>query len=690
MSEVKGSVTIGNKTVYRQIYYPKFLKVGSTSDFTCYLATPQAINPLIVVTFPESLDVELISCSNFLHLEDGTTANFDPPFQTDSHKHGFNFIAMDGSGAFSFDITLTQNVHYGSYPITVDWYLGSTRVFNELIYITLEPDDISIPYFHSIRLNNYELDRLGNSKTYKVSSLYNLTILDQNESYDKESDSYEYNYRIGVFNTYLPQGYTDEYLIENAVWSDSVSSAGVTEELTVDFNYSEDYPVIILITGEYIETAVYDSASIAKINYTFPCIKEVIEEDYYAEEPGLFYEYSTQDLINNIGSNKLVPSYTNMNPVRCYNMELSEEIGNADNLVVQGVSCIFDVCVTSSCSIILNLLHNTAEGSRSVTLSPGNDTITVGDSFDLWGLDYNELTLANLEDVELEIIASNPYDTECDLTISNVKLTYHYIQPPEPIIQSWVNGIDLGYFNVFIQNVHVPAGTNNDLKYLEVEGTDSNTVYRSNIQPKEITLDVIVMGCDIQETSSYLERLARLLANKRDKFNNPIPNTIEFNQYPDEKWEFLCEDVLDLKAEFVEYEGTIKLVVPSGTSRLKLPTVTSSTGINQGIAKVNPTILLIATDTSITVRETKTNQEWMLNDSTLRKGDVLLLDCANRKVYKQIETTGIVSEEEDIINLGLNLTDKVDFNSDWFLLHGNYSFKCEGGMIQNISFYERR
>ncbi|MBQ6628065.1 MAG: phage tail family protein [Methanobrevibacter sp.] len=670
---------------------PEVLPVGETRSCAVIVQSNTTMSPFsMTITFPESFNVTL---------NEGNCIK-DP----ESNKFAFIVDLNDMHEAALFDITPTSYDRNETYTITAvaDHEEPITIIsnqsvqqnpsvhINESLTVKVKPTDLTVPYYSRIPMTTSELDRLGNSKTYTVSTLYTLTLVGQNATYNKADDSFDYNFRLGVFNTYLPETYTEEYLLSNAVWSDSVSAAGVTEELTVDFDYSEDYPVIILITGDYVERGVLNGNSLTSIDYTFPCVKEITEEDYYAEEPGIFFDYPIQDLITDEGSDKDVAAYTNLNPVRCYNMEPSEELSNIDNLVVQGVSCTFDVHSSSNCSLILNLLHNTAEGSRSVSLTAGDNTITVGDSFDLWGLDYNELTLADLEDVELEIIASNPYDTLCQLIIRNVKLTYHYIQPPEQVVQTWVNGIDLGYFNLFIQNVHVPGGTNNELKYLEVEGTDSNIVYRSNIQPKEISMDVFIMGCDIIETSNYLERFARLLANKRDKFDKPILNTIEFSQYPDEVWEFICEDALDLKAEFTEYEGTVKLVVPSGTSKLKLPTVTSSTGINQGIAKVNPLILVVATDTSITIKENKTNQEWMLIDSTLQKGDMLLLDCANRKVYKEVETTGIVSEEEDIINLGVNLTDKVDFNSDWFLLHDNYSFTCEGGMIQNISFYERR
>ena len=236
---------------------------------------------------------------------------------------------------------------------------------------------------------------------------------------------------------------------------------------------------------------------------------------------------------------------------------------------------------------------------------------------------------------------------------------------------------------MFITNVEIPAGTENDVQYVQVDGTDSNLPYRSNIQEKEITITFQVIGCNLEETSMFLERIGNLFRNKRDEFNRPTMNTIEFSHYPNRVWKYIIEESIEAEAEISDYEGEIKLIIPDGTSFAKEMLVTNAQGTNQGIAKVNPVIQIMPMAEEITITETVSGQNMIIRDEELDSSDIVIIDCANRIVQRaDTDNEGKITYTD--------ITEKIDFNSQWFLLEGEYRFTCnESANIQSISFYER-
>ena len=526
-----------------------------------------------------------------------------------------------------------------------------------------------------------------------------MKVVIEDSEYVSFFESYDYNYRIGVFNTNLPDGYTDEYLLENTEWSNPISAPNIWEELKVDFFYSKDYPLIFIVTGEYIESIAEE----ASIQYTYPCL---IEEEYRnaAESPGLF-EYPIQDLTVDEGATSLDLKQGEVtNITKLYDIDFTNFLeSDDDNRIIQGVTVYFDVLTCDNpISIMAQLVSPsfTKNGNRSLNIESifqeveiFQGIVSLGGQFDLWGLDWDDFKLSKLEDLEIDLQFLNNFQQDVHIEFNNPRIVFHYVELEESKIISKVNGVDLRYFNVFIKDVIIKPGTNNDVKYLEVEGTDSKLPYRSNIREKEIEMEIRVPGCDIEETTTFVERLASILTTKRDKFNKPILNEIEFSHKPNRIWKYLLEDELDVSAEFTEYEGKIKLIVPEGTAYSKEPIISNAVGTNRGIAKVNPIIRVIAqpneSNHTIIIKETISNQEWRLIDDSLEIGDIVRIDCSERKAYK-VEGQDDFYEGDISYSPDTDITEKVDFNSDWFLIQEDYNFECENtARIQSVSFYER-
>lgn len=556
--------------------------------------------------------------------------------------------------------------------------------------IYVKPDNVTKPYLVAITLDEYEIDRLGDGKTYTVSSMIKPVIDTENLSLYQQ---YDYNYRIGVFNSPVTADYTTEEYLELADWSSTAVYANTENECAVDFEYNAEAPVVIFITGEYLEA----EAKNVDIQYTFPV---VMEKQYMTglEKPGIFpypvkqlpvesSDYCTISLNSNVTTNRL----------RLYDCDM-RGLSVSEDSIVQGITIDFNYTTDNPVSLLAKMIihdNETGEdriGQRSINLT-GTGQGNLGGQFDLWGLEFEDFLGEKLDNIEIELTLLNPFTDTAYLELNNFHITFYYIDVQESVVKCWVNGKDVRYYNIFLENITVPAGTENEVKYLNVDGTDSTVAYRSNIQKKKIKIKFMIPGCDINETSQFLERVGKLFSNERDKFNKPILNTIEFSNYPDRVWYFLMEDAIDTDVNISDYEGTIELVVPSGTSEAKTATVTNSYGVNNSIAKINPTIFVQCTSTELNIREEETQQDWTLrntdDDSYTIKDKLIRIDCANRKAYIVQSTFDETGTATNNLN-DIDVTKGVDFNSDWFIVYGEYSFNCNNtGNIQSISFHER-
>lgn len=647
---------VQENTAEVNVMYDDVVKESEPFEAVVTISADEPLNGCedVIVTFSDNFTIDFVE-SEYAVTNTGNVYTISP----DLSEKNVNEITF----------TLTCNTT-GNHEFTT-LFETITKVYS----VKVRPENLTLPYFARLILDEKVIDRLGDGKDYLVSSVMSLSCSEENSSL---YDAYDYNYRIGVFNENPTGLETDEDYFSHSVWSEPISVINDFEEKSIAFKYCEDYPVMIFITGEYVEA----DASAINILYTYPCISEILSEDMSLEEPGLFpYPVKGLPFADDYCA-CLLNSFRTTNQVRAYDIDTSGLLTD-DNSIIQGVSVNFDVNIDSTMSVLVRLI--TAEGKigeRSIIVNETTGSLEIGGQFDLWGLDFEDFNPETLENCELEIVFLNNYTHDSYIELNNLHITFHYIEITDSIIKAWVNGIDLRYYNVFINDVKIPAGHNLDVKYLEITGTDSNSAYRSNISQKELEIDFVVPGCDIVETSQFMERISRLFSNDRDKFNKPILNTIEFSHFPGRIWEFIMKDAIDADVEFSTYSGKIKLVIPSGDSRSTDAVITNATGVNSSMAKVNPEIILIANGTTITIVEENSSQKLIINDSTL-SGDMIRIDCANRTVNKLVP-------QEDGSFVNEDITNKVDFNSDWFLIQGEYRFNCNNtANIQSISFYER-
>lgn len=550
-----------------------------------------------------------------------------------------------------------------------------TEKFLYSIAINVTHTRLTIPFFSYIEITGEELDRLGDGYSYTVQS-YLLMRTSRNEVND-----WGKNFRMGVFNS-QPDGFegiNEEYLLKNAIFSDPLTQVNTFESKTVEFTYDENSPLILIFTGEYLEGYVEDST----IVYTSPAIIEGTGMPF--EPTGIFPEPIKSTIISESSAEFGLEPLLKSNEIVCYRFPVGEDFGTNESMGIRGVELSINFEYADEVALTARLISNTGKaGERSVILSEDkfekSNIIKLGGKFDLWGFDIKDME--DLEDWQLELSFHNIMRNDLSfLNFNNVQLTFYSVSIEDELVNCFINGEDIRWYNVFIEELDLPSGLKTKVKYIEIDGSDMNDAYRQTIEKKEIKMKFIIRGCTIDETTENLRQFTRLITNKRDELNRPIPNKIEFSIYPDIYFEFILDSPLDNEVTAMEYEAEAKLIIPSGTSFSKKDNVTNNVGRNSGIAKVNPIITVFSCESGkpVEITDEVSKQKMVINipEGAVDLMDIVEIDCINRKV---------TTIHNDVM---VDLTGYVDFSSDWFIINEEFHYTSQNCFIQTVRFKER-
>ena len=533
----------------------------------------------------------------------------------------------------------------------------NNEIVDSKVYVRCEEDSFTMT------VNLYENDQIIWSQLYSV-NLNNPNFEEMTETIIDYND-YENLTIEDIFNY-------AEY------WSSALSTPNTLEEKTVDFMYDSQYPLYILFTGDYFEGDPLNNI----FSFTQPILYEQDDTMSYNSQtylPTPIHALLEDDEIATLE----LPSTSSSNPFTVYKFNVDENFETGDHLAVRGLLVSIDVEYSDDLILTAKLKSPTGKiGTRSFVISGMNtenedgisNQIILGGNFELWGFKISEML--ELGEWELELQVDNPYvvdDGVSTFMFKNIDLAFYYITFQDDIVICKVNGEDSRHYGMFIQNVDVQPGFNSNVKFYDIDGSDFNKAYRMNIDKKEITLDFSVEGCTIFETTELLKEIVKLFVNQRDTMNNPIPNRIEFSNYPGEHWDYILENPFDTDVESANYDSTVKLTVPDGTSWANEDIVTSVNGYNNSIVGVNPLIEVSPVSNFVELTETITNQNMSIKYDNFQEGDVIIIDCVNREAtLKQYDSTS-----EEYVNK--DITEDVDYNADWFILPiGEFDFNTHG------------
>ena len=495
-----------------------------------------------------------------------------------------------------------------------------------------------------------------------------------------------------IENDYDPTDYetlTNIQIYQNAAyWCNILDVVNEWKSVVCDFVYNPNYPLYVIITGDTAEgNPLYNN-----IQFTEPCI---IESDVYnGQENNGNYPRPILSMVNDAEepSNIQLSSFEESTHVIVYNPSLPEKYGTDESIAIRGIEINADIDYTDDLILFAKLKirqdNEYIVGNRSIVINSTDDNLKIGGNYDTWGLNISELV--NLDQMELELGVNNIIEeTDANILLKNLQLTIYSNEINYQPLGILVEDENVAWYGMDITDIEIPFGRNSETKYLNIEGTDTNVAYRQNIRGKEIKIHFSLDGCDLNETTAQVQQLAKLFTNKRDELNAPIPKEIRFTHIPDKFFYYILEDTFDTDINISDYKGSITLFIPDGTAFDIKDTVTNVNGYVEGIASVNPIIALThITNNQLTVSELVNNPNQVfkinkdnLSDTNITFGvnDTIVINCITR------ECVLIKSDETETIDI----TEAVDFNSDWFKIQGEFEFKSENCVIQTVTYNTR-
>lgn len=581
-----------------------------------------------------------------------------------------------------FQLTMDFTTYSGSGDILIREWLGGQ---DYAIITKLFTTEVNLCH---IRLNEEELNRLGEGYVYTVQTYAKASLSEPHP--ERPWREGKHCFRLGVYNGDTSSFTNFEWdLVTNCEnWSNPIESLDTYYDLKTEFVYNPEYPVYVFVTSQYLELNEEDNI----VTFTQPVI---IDSDYYDQKGRVTQNALPYPIMNAAGdgetSSLTINTFQESNPILLYDFELPDNFSTNDEIAIRGIKLTADIIADDECIINAKLkLDGGVTGERSLVLAPldtmsEEGQITLGGSTDLWGFTVGEMQ--NLDQAEIELSFNNLFTNEnnqVQLQISNITVTVYYLNITQinEIEKCLINDENIAWYGAYLKSLADLHGLKTDTNYITVKGTDTNEPYVQTIQEKEIEIDFGIDADTVKESSELMKSFVRHITNERDKYNKPILNKIEFpNLYPDEHWDFILDGGVSHSVSFKEQEGTLKLIIPAGTSYSNEDTYANTRGYNNGIANVNPIITAIPLAETVEITETVHNQNWKIQ-YPFPENSLLEINCNDR--------TATLKTIEDENNAGTDITAYADYNSDWFLLYlGEFNFESQTSIIRTVQYNER-
>ena len=539
-------------------------------------------------------------------------------------------------------------------------------------------EDLTTPYFSILEPSEEELNRLGDGYTYIAQTDIKNTTTDTNSR-----DWYKNN-RIGIFNNNIENvndysALTNSQIIENALyWSNETAGLNEYNSVECEFTYDSDYPLYVIITGDYPEATSY-GYDMGSIKYDTPCIIE--KQVYNNREASGTYPVPIEALLDgeDIATLELASNQTSQGAV-LYDFPVDETISTNDKLAIRGLQVRANIEATDNLVIQAKLHSPNGElGNRSILIDSQDEEIVIGGLGDLWG--FTTLQMQHLGLWELELSVANILSqSNSSILFNNVEIIFYLETVEKQEITIKVEDEDIAYYGAFIDTIQIPEGLETNTSYITIDGTDMNDAYRQNIKEKTITIDFNISECDLKTSTDLLRQITKLFTNEKDQYNRPIPKRIQFSHYPDDYFEYIMEEAFDVKNEITGYNVQAKLTIPSGTSYSRKDTVTNTVGNANGLAALRPRITIQPSTANIEIKETLSEQKFTMTYPNDWTDKIIEIDCDDRIV--------LLKDDADD-NDGVDISKYVDHNSDWFRLSGEFQFEAINCVIRTVTFNER-
>lgn len=543
----------------------------------------------------------------------------------------------------------------GNVPQTITQGAGATLV-SITNTVNVISSSLTTTYNAVVSFSDDILSELEDGREY-IAAFYARIVDSQNRAYFPGPK----NNRFSILQD------TDEIL------STQISNTGVTELLTARFTYHEG------MNHSFKFYAGYVGYFEADIGVEFSQEPTIVPLEYFEgfEEINALFNYKNF-LISNENFAEL-----NLEALQKSGSYVFEDINTAgletdETILVTGFKITGD-CILSGDTVITagifslkdEVLHES--NPQSLVLDSESIIISIGDTYDNWGLNLNQI---NIADLRFYLQLQNMTTESLNVLLNNLELTIFYtVDQTGGAPGCTIEGTHSSLFGIILDKDDIPRGTNNDVNYSDVTGADGKYPTRSNIKEETIKLKFDVVSEALLESNSLMDRIIQWISNERNKYNKPLPKGVIFDLDPDKQYNYILEKPITADRKFEDFECEAELVIPDGVAESVNPKVTGMIGVNNGLTRVFPVIRLLTDgSTEIVINESIENQSMTIHH-TFTLNTVLIYDAKTKTLT-----------DTD----GNDYTADIDINSSRLVLNKRFDFSgTTGASVQTVTFKER-
>lgn len=588
--------------------------------------------------------------------------------------------AKTTSSASKITLTLNANILKGQSTVSIKATFAQSGYLTQNILISnvsvnqttfiVQSTNFGKLGFTRVRLPQSITELMGDKIEYVL-----CTVARHAQKGSDTITDYINNLRVGVFNYDDSLTSNEDTFIKNVDWSNDITTKNFTLYEN-RFVYDENCPVYFVYSHDYTGDPVRE-----KLNFDFT---EPILIEYDDYKTLLGYMDFPKPIKNLLGDGDYasctIQPQSSTATISLYEYD-SGGLFDMPEFICQGIQISGNYTTSHDIEIALNINVGSDTGYRNKTLPKGSGEFKVGNRYDLFGLKPHDFR-DKLHDILVYLTVNNPYPEEVLIELNNINITFTYFLMESQGYGFTVDGERSEEYGIYFNEFDYNVGTKNELKMYHIPGTDETIAYRMNIDDKEISLEVSIDDCDIEESALLVDKLVQLFTNDRTTLTNkPIPKSIIFDVLNDRQFWWIRKDEIDSTWEYGGFEGKIKLVIPSGTAELIEPTITGSSGTNQGVAAALPEITVIAKqEKEIHITERYRDQKVILEDDNIEVGDTILIDNKNRHA--------ILKKQNSTENM--DITQSINYDTTWFSLINEYLIESDDAIIVSVEYHEQR
>lgn len=300
-------------------------------------------------------------------------------------------------------------------------------------------------------------------------------------------------------------------------------------------------------------------------------------------------------------------------------------------------------------------------------------SIQFGGTADLWGLTNEDLNGATLS---IHFKVSNSSQITQTFSFNNLTAYMYYQDDKTGGRYGFsLDGVHSRNYNIILSDDDNPSGLSKNISTLELPKTDGVLIIDDTGGAKKVKLTCHIRDSNFESTQRLLNNITKWMSSNKNEYNIPLLKSLILDYDPTKEYFVVLNDQIDVSKKGTWIKFTATFLIPSGTAKTTEQKITGHNGVNNGLTKIRPVIVVEADgSSSITLTDTVNTSLKVGLNVAVATGTVLTIDCEERTITDEA---------------GTDYTGYITLDTVWPAIPpGEYSFNINGGQVRYIAFNE--